>query len=223
MRGRKTRRQGSWLAVAVGTVQILAAGGARGECGPYEDETRTSHRELRWGDFQGQRPERVRRAGRKPVEIAHVATTISYYTEVATRREGTDWIAEPADLCVQAFMLKDRSGYKRERRTRWDLDHEQGHFDITHYFAESLHAQLAQLEQRAASESEAQDGLLERLERERVEAVARWRKLQARYDQETRHSQRKPAQRRWRDEIGALLETLLPTQTGDVLVAATAP
>ncbi len=218
-----TRRHASRLAIAVATLQVLAAGAARAECGPYEDATRTSHRELRWGDFQGQRPERVRRPGRKPVDIAHVATTISYRTAVATRREGTDWVAEPADLCVKAFMLKDRSGYKRERRTRWDLDHEQGHFDITHYFAESLHAQLAQIEYRGASESEAQDGLMELLERERVEAVSRWRKMQTRYDKETRHSQRKPAQRTWLDKIGALLAALPPTQSREVLVAATAP
>lgn len=120
-------------------------------------------------------------------------------------------------------MLKDRSGYKRERRTCWDLDHEQGHFDIAHYFAESLHAQLAQLEHRGVSKSEAQDGLMELLERERVEAVSRWRKMQTRYDKETRDSQRKAAQRRWLDKIGALLEALPSTQSRDVLVVATAP
>lgn len=219
MSGGAPKRRRRWLAIALGAAQIAAAGTAQAECGPYEDETRTTYRELRWGDFRGRRPPQVPTRGRRPAEVAHVATSITYQTEVTTRRVGTEWVASPAALCVQAFVLKDRSGYKRERRSSWDLAHEQGHFDITHYFAETLRTRLAGFEHRATTELEARDGLLERMERARVDTIARWRRMQARYDEETRHSQRKPEQRRWRDRIALLLEALPAERVSSARVA----
>ncbi len=188
---------------------------ARAECGPYEDETQTTYRQLDWADFHGPRPDDLTASRIMPTEIfyfskiAYVSTSIRVeWSGVTIQPEGQEWAAKLVGVCVPAFMHKDRSGFKQGAGTVPNLAHEQLHFDITHYFAESLGSRLERLEVRAASRSKASRGLRERIEAEHVDTVARWRKMQARYDRETTTRFTSFwAQRRWIEKIDALLAT----------------
>ena len=183
------------------------AGHGRAECGPYEDAQRTTYRQLSWTDFDEPRPSRYRGRMGDVVEQAHIAMTLrleSPQIEVWTEGPGR-WVARLQRPCVRAFMLKDRSGYKPEERSRLGLAHEQGHFDITEYFARELRGRLTGLKHRADSQAQARRGLWEAVKREFAETVAGWVAMQARYDRETRPKKIRVGQNRIRlsqDQIG---------------------
>lgn len=205
------RRRARWLAAAAIGAPILWSGAAQAECGSYEDETRTTYRELRWEDFRGPRSDSPKRGrGRKAApDIAYISTSAQVtWSRVAIRREGEEWVAKLVGLCVRSVMHKDRSGTGISARTPDDLAHEQGHFDITEHFADVLRASLGDLEYRAASSSEASRGLKERMKDEHIRTMSRCAEMQAHYDEETlqlRRTHRRKAQKRWFEKIDALL------------------
>ncbi len=95
------RRRARWLAAAIIGAPILWSGGAQAECGSYEDETRTTYRQVRWEDFRGpgsNSPKRGR--GRKAApDIAYIATSAHVeWSRVATLREGEEWVMGPGPV-----------------------------------------------------------------------------------------------------------------------------
>jgi hypothetical protein len=199
---------GSLIAIAVAAAQLIGGAAAFADCEPYEDETQTTYRQLHWADFHGARPEDPSKDRFKPAKISYISTSIQMnWSRVAVQPEGQEWAAKLVGVCVQALMHNDRSGLKHRARTVRRLAHEQGHFDITHYFAESLGSRLERLEYRAASRSKASRGLPESIEAEFARSVDRWKQMQAHYDRETMRRRSHWAQRRWLEKIDALLAT----------------
>lgn len=202
---------GAW---GVGLIagQLLTVPVAWAECGPVEDETQTTYRQVRWEDFQGEPPGRFGGHYRSRVERARIATAIRLEpVEFETTRDDTGrWLARPANVCVRALMYKDRSSVRPHEQTDRGLRHEQGHFDLTAYFASVLRSPLSALEHRADSPEDAERGLWEQIERDYNAVVERWKEMEARYDRETRHNGSRPAQDRWLREIGGLVSAIEP-------------
>jgi hypothetical protein len=197
-------------------VALLAAGHpigaqeARAECTrPAEDEARTAHRQVSWEDFQGA-PLR-RSFGRMPGRLVAkhlIATAITvepFEVEVARDSSG-QWVGRPRGLCVRAVLYKDRSQSRPDEQTDRGLAHEQGHFDVTESFARRLRARLPGVEHRAGNPREAEQGARDAVERVYREVVVQWRATQERYDRETRHNLRQLAQKRWLEQIDAMLQ-----------------
>jgi hypothetical protein len=82
-------------------------------------------------------------------------------------------------------MHKEISGLHKKNCKADSLTHEQHHFDITQYFAQSLGSVLEDLEHRATSQLEAALGLQERTKTEYAGTVTRWKQINARYDRAT--------------------------------------
>jgi hypothetical protein len=157
--------------------QVFWTGIAVAECGPFEDESRTTYRQLHCADFRGPRSAN---------NAAYIRTSIRVnWTDVSVESEGDKWVAKFAAVCVQAFMLKGVSGLlKNECRADY-LTHEQHHFEITQSYAESLGFVLEGLEVRASTALDASRGLLERTKTEYAGTVTRWKIMNLTYDRVT--------------------------------------
>ena len=174
----KKGRFTSFLTVAL-FASIIAAhvfwsGVATAECGPFEDNSQTTYRQLQCADFRG--PGSANNA-------AYIRSSIRVnWTDVLVEPKGEAWVAKFATVCVQAFMHKELSGLYKKKCNADSLTHEQHHFHITQYFAQSLGSVLEGLEYRATSQLEAAPGLLDRTKTEHAGTVTRWKKMNVCYD-----------------------------------------
>lgn len=211
--------------IAALAVHLLGTAAYGADCGPYEDEERATHRRVTWADFQGPPPLDYQVRLKKVVEKAHIATTLTVEPpEIEVRPAGPgQWVARAQHLCVRAFVIKGRSGYNPDARTPRSLAHEQGHFDITEYFARELRQVLTGLDHRANTPERAREGLWRAIQKEYRDTVARWKKTQARYDRETRHNQRTATQKRWLEELKTLLADSAPRDADQSRIARGAP
>jgi hypothetical protein len=197
-------RRTIWMFVTVG-IGLAPALSSTAVCDAFEDDRLTSHRRIRWEDYRGARP--VRAPAGQPAIVAHIATSVrldSWRAEVAAGPDGT-WVARVGDLCVRAYMHKDRSGYVRTYRGRWDLAHEQGHFDIAELCARTLRARFLALRIPVESPEQASDRTLRALRSVYLRTMAECQKEQDRYEHETSSGSRRSRQMRWTHELAARL------------------
>ena len=149
------------------------------DCGPLDDNSRTTYRQLQCADFRGPR---------NANEAAYMRTSIRVSsTGILVETEDEEWVARFASVCVQAFMHKKVSGLRDKECSADSLTHEQHHFDITHHFARSLGWVLEGLEHRAGSKVEAAPGLRELTRTEYADTLTRLKEVNARYDRATLH------------------------------------
>lgn len=150
---------------------------ATADCGPFEDNSRTTYRQLQCADFRG--PWSAN-------DTAYIVTSIRVsWADVLVEPKGEEWVARFDSVCVQAFMHKEVSGLHKKKCKADSLTHEQHHFGITQHFAQSLGSVLEDLEHRASSQLEAAPGLQERTKMEYAGSVTRWKMMNARYDRAT--------------------------------------
>lgn len=209
-----------WLGIAIG-LGLDLGGAARSwaECGPAEDASRMSYRQLAWEDFQG-----ARRFADGPTEAATAA-------EIAVSVAIDDWqvrlasappsaaAARVGEACVRAYMHKDRSG-RVSQRGRHDLAHEQGHFDIAQLFAGILAVRLEQISMPVVRESEAREALLGEVRVVYRATMVEFQAMEARYEQETAFGTKHGRQARWQRELAVRLAEQVALG-GEATVAAT--
>ena len=167
-------------------------------CGLVEDDEIRPYGKVRWGDFQGGKPDR--RTG------AQITMSLKVFYDTGVRQEDGAWVASPQDVCVAAVMHKLLSSVQVDERTSGGLEHEQAHFDITEHFAREFSAELRTLQTRAKSEEKARGRLERAIRKHYRKTVAAWQKLEERYDRETNHGGRAIPQEQWRRRALGLLE-----------------
>ena len=191
------------VALGVGMVSVLFCVGVAPRaladlCGVAEDEETRPYGKVRWGDFKGGRPDR--RTG------AQITMSLKVLYDTDVREESGAWVARTTDVCVASVMYKLRSSVQMDERNIGGLEHEQGHFDITEYFARKLSAELRSFQAEATSEKEASRRLDGEIRRHYKGTIAAWQKLEERYDRETNHGGRAIPQERWRRHVRGLLK-----------------
>jgi hypothetical protein len=210
-----------WFGIVIG-LGLNLGGAARSwaECGPAEDASRTSYRQLAWEDFQG-----ARRFSDGPTEAATAA-------EIAVSVAIDDWqvrlasgvpraaAARVGEPCVRAYMHKHRSG-RVSQRGRHDLAHEQGHFDIAQLFAGILATRLERISVPIARETEAREALLREVRAVYHETMVEFQAMQARYEEETAFGAKHGRQVRWQRELAARLARAGVAAEGEQKIAAT--
>ncbi len=190
-------------ALVVGLVSLFFAVGvapraAASVCGVVEDDEIRPYGKVRWGDFQGRKPDR--RTG------AQITMSLKVFYDTEVRDKHGAWVARPVDVCVAALMYKRRSSVQVDERNLGGLEHEQAHFDITEYFARKLSAELRSFQAQAKSEKEARRRLERAVRKHYEQTLAAWQETQERYDRETNHGGRDIRQEQWRRHVRGLLE-----------------
>ncbi len=190
-------------ALAVGLASFLFAVGVAPRaiasvCGVVEDDEIRPYGKVRWGDFQGRRPDR--RTG------AEITMSLKVFYDTDVREESGAWAARTRDVCVAALMYKRRSSVQVDERNLGGLEHEQAHFDITEYFARKLSAELRSFQAQARSEKKARRRLERAVRKHYKQTLAAWQEMEERYDRETNHGGRDIRQEQWRRHVRGLLE-----------------
>ncbi len=196
----------------VGIIMSFAATAGRAEttgCGAFEDGAVTSHRQIEWADFQGPRPSRVRgrKARQTPID-AQIATSVRLdrWDVIAEENGAGRWVARIGELCVRAYMYKELSGHHAgTETTRRDLEHEQGHFDITEQTARTLARELRDVETHGADRPEAERRLRDLVKETYRRRMAECIGTQDRYEKETRYGNKRKPQERWLRELADAL------------------
>lgn len=118
--------------------------------------------------------------------------------------------AAATSISAHATVLRDKSWNRTPGSTRL-LDHEQGHFDITHLHAiewkrhvESL-IERGTLIGRGTSEAAARESLEAAVRHEFQNFLKRLQAEQSRYDNETNHGMNPARQAEWRKQLDAEL------------------
>lgn len=182
------------------SVHFLLTGVASADCQPFDDETRTTYRELICADFCG--PPSV-------TNRAYVSTSIHVtWTKVVVQPESGEWVAKLEGVCVQAIMHKDLSGFRRGTCRESELPHEQIHFDIVHYYALYIGSKLDHLKYGAASHSEAERGLLAQVKLLHKSVVSSWRNMEAKFDRGGTTTRDAMHELQWGRKIDAMLATI---------------
>jgi hypothetical protein len=198
--------RGGYLTACLLTVFGWALG-ASAECGAVETPELASYRALTRDDFVGEKPrdaDRVRGIGATAILIVTAMAVDAVAIELAAAQDGA-WIARPAALCVRSYLMKRKSGWRRDVSAAWDVRHEQGHFDLTESRARQLEAQLAKLSATGDDTDAAKRALHAEIARVYRAATSELQAEQDRYDRETRHGNHRFAQGRWNDAIAAAL------------------
>jgi hypothetical protein len=148
----------------------------------------TKKRKLTYGDFQ-HRPQRASKYG--------AATASGIYFEMSGL---TIYDRTILKVAVGASFNKKRSWFKKNAKTRYVLDHEQLHYDITSYGTCEF---IKELRAYKFSPQKYQDELKRMLKRynEFID------KMQDQYDGETNHGLKKDKQAEWRTKINDLMAT----------------
>lgn len=185
---------------------------------PVKNTTLRRYREgpLRLEDFRGRKPDRA--AGDKPVPDALTATDINYTYSYKYETKGNKTSVWLSEFDIYATIDRSRS-WNSLPEDRELLDHEQGHFDITHAIALSTKLKLRKKikEGRAlnTSGSSVNDALgkLDRKLKESIGTVSsKIQDVHDTYDRVTQHGLQKVSQRLQRkqqlEEIKKLTEAL---------------
>lgn len=185
---------------------------------PVQNKTLRRYREgpLRLEDFRGRKPDQS--AGDNAVPDALTATEFAYtfrYKYETIGNKTSVWLSE-----VDVYALVDRSrSWNSLPEDRELLDHEQGHFDITHAIALSTKLKLRKkikegraLNTTGSSVNDAV-GKLERKLKESINTISdKIQGLHDKYDRVTQNGLQKTAQRSQRqqqlEEIKKLTEAL---------------
>jgi hypothetical protein len=154
----------------------------------------------------------VKTAGQK----AETQTTLVYKLEYRLYRSGRRSVASLKSIDVRAMFIPSRS-WNREPRNARLLDHEQGHFDITHIAALRVRLRFATSKRISGSgldDEQAIQDLQQQVDRS-FRLFAEEDKIRAahvEYDEITRHGAESGPQeeqrRRQKDEIAKLTERL---------------
>jgi hypothetical protein len=156
------------LAGSTASPPLARGGGADGD---YTDGYLWyTQRPLEVGDFRGDVPDK--RPLEEPRIEAYSHIELRYSYQVATRRRGTRWRVELADVEVHALFHRGKS-WNAQPTYAPLLDHHQGHFDLAELVAREAQRQLRQgtrpprqLMGQGASEREAAEDLERQIQRQ---------------------------------------------------------
>jgi hypothetical protein len=198
-------RTGFALLLAASWLTLATPSAAARDCGPVEDAERASYRPLAWTDFQGPAPDPGVRGGDRDVVAIQIHTSlrIDALAVVTEPLPGGGFIARATEPCVRAYVLKQRSARVHGAAFVWQLEHEQGHFDLTQLHAQQLAQRLAALAAEGDSAADAERALWAAVERVYQGASRGHAVAQRRYDRETNHGHRASQQLQWRTRVAA--------------------
>ena len=165
-----------------------------------DHEAQCTYKELTWDDFRGS----VLR-GQGTAWISSTIMLDSYEIEVLEEEDGS-FTARVKYPGVYALMDKTRSSAQPGGRSDDNLAHEQLHFDLTEYYARLFAIEIQEISANGPERSWELRSALE------IQVQEAYRKTldahfehEARYDEETKHSLRKRAQKKWQRDVSALL------------------
>lgn len=142
------------------------------------------HQQLTWEDFQGS-PQRGSRYAASASTGIHFTYSYSSGKEIQLQ------------YSVTSFFNKNESWVLPERADANLLGHEQTHFDITELHARILRKRLAEKKFSKNIKSE--------IERIYLQVEHERKKMQNRFDSETKHGADLQKERYWEEKIAALL------------------
>ncbi len=168
----------------------------------YDHATEATYRQVTWDDFQGrgQRPPGWNRWSQGSFALIATALRLNKY-QIEDRQDGDEWLATTPGIRPYAIVNKDFSAVKHGSKNTYTLAHEQLHFDIAEAFARRLTVELIPFEGRGATRAAAQGDLVRQLQARLDSAMRELGELQARYDGETEHGERKKKQKKWAAEV----------------------
>jgi hypothetical protein len=208
---------------ALSSLALFAAASQAADCGAHEDAERASHRTLTWDDFQGPPPPGAARGAspHAPSIKLHSSLRIDALAVATEPVAGGAFSAHVAHVCVRAYALKQLSGRPRSAVLTWQLEHEQGHFDLTQAHAQRLRERLAALTGEGATAAAAEQSLRDAARAAYRDAMRQLQAEQDRYDRETRHGNHRARQAKWKRALAG--EIAPPQRAGGVAVAARDP
>jgi hypothetical protein len=166
-------------------------------------------RPLVWSDFQAEVPPQT-----EPDRIALTASSLGWRFAYQLEWSRGDCRYRVTEIDVTASFHPDQSWARHEHRDDHVLEHEQGHFDITHVHALMLEEALAEyVGVTGECEGRNERAIAANVERELASTLGaivddirrNHRRVQEDYDRETRHSIDREAQRQWTQHIAAAL------------------
>lgn len=205
------RGRGGWAFFAAFVFMGIAEGpAAAGGCGPFEDPERASHRPISWQDFQGPLPPGAARGASPNEPSILIRTTVRIDALPVTTQPLASgaWFARAELPCVRAYVLKQLSGRPRSGVFTRQLEHEQGHFDVTQVRALHLCERLAALRVEAPTAEAAERTLRAAASRAYREATGDLQAEQDLYDRHTRHGNHRSRQAKWERELAARMAAL---------------
>lgn len=139
------------------------------------------YRQLTWADFQGRAP--------RSTLVAETVTNIDITTEGDENRAFA--------YTIDCYFCPGESWTKTQDPGK--LRHEQGHFDISHYYALLIEWRLRSYQH--TTDKAGAERMIKRL-------LDDWKTAEIQYDQETDHSRNTPAQKKWEDYIQTELKSM---------------
>jgi hypothetical protein len=194
----------TFLRLAVALCSTLASVAASAQTGAAAGAiTWSADRPLQWSDFAG------------PVNptapfdtVAMTAASLNWTYSYQLERSSRRCVFRITEITTEALFHPEDSWARPEHRTAVVLEHEQGHFDLTHVHKLMLDREATALVgderscgRRASTAADVESRVAEAIRplRERI-----WRDLQrvqAEYDASTRHGILVDAQRQWTARI----------------------
>ena len=157
---------------------------------PENDSDRISwdkDQQLKWDDFKG---------------VPDNSNELDAYTMLGISLEVMGQKDGQVDMGVFGYFEKNKSWVKVDEKTDYLLAHEQKHFDLCEIYRRKL------IQTLEAKKTYSFDTFSDQIGKIFNQVFEDYTKEQARYDEETNHSQKKEAQKRWNKFISKELSRL---------------